>query len=114
MQQASKELCSFRTHQTLANRKKIAELALATRLPTIFQRRENVVAGGLLSYGPDLSDQFRQAALYVDRILGGEKPDDLPVQQATKFALVINRKTAKTLGLSVPPSLLALADDVIE
>jgi putative tryptophan/tyrosine transport system substrate-binding protein len=94
--------------------KKISELAQQTRLPTVFQRRENVEAGGLLSYGPNLNDQFRQAAFYVDRILRGEKPGDLPVQLPTKFDLVVNFKTARALGLTVPPSLLAIADEVIE
>jgi putative ABC transport system substrate-binding protein len=98
----------------IENGTRIAELAQKTRLPTAFQRRENVEAGGLLSYGPNLNDQFRQAAFYVDRILRGERPADLPVQQPTKFDLVINLKTAKALRLTVPPTLLALADEVIE
>jgi len=95
-------------------RRRIAELAQQARLPTAFQRRESVDAGGLLSYGPDLSEQFRQAASFVDRILKGEKPADLPVMLPTKFELVINLKTAKALGLTVPPSLLTRADEVIE
>ena len=93
---------------------KIAELAQQAQLPTAFQRRENVDAGGLLSYGPNLSDQFHQAAGHVDRILKGTKPADLPVEQPTRFELVINLKTAKALGLEVPPMLLARADEVIE
>jgi len=92
----------------------IAELAKKTRLPTAFQRRENVEAGGLLSYGANLNDQFHQVAIYVDRILKGTRPADLPVEQPTKFELVINLKTAKALGLTVPPNLLAIADEVIE
>jgi putative ABC transport system substrate-binding protein len=93
---------------------RIAELAQSARLPTAFQRRENVDAGGLFSYGPDLNNQFRQAAFYVDRILKGEKPAELPVQQPTKFELVINLKTAKALGLTVPLIMQMTADEVIE
>ena len=98
----------------IEHRRMIAALAQKTRLPTMFQRRENVAAGGLMSYGPDLPDQLRQAAFYVDRILKGTKPTDLPVQQATKIELVINLKSAKALGLTIPPTLLGLADEVIE
>jgi putative tryptophan/tyrosine transport system substrate-binding protein len=94
--------------------RRIAERAQSARLPTAFQRRENVDAGGLFSYGGDLNYQFRQAAFYVDRILKGEKPAELPVQQPTKFELVINLKTAKALGLTVPDRVLAIADEVIE
>jgi len=94
--------------------RRIAELAQAARLPTAFQRRENVEAGGLLSYGSNLNDQFRQAAFYVDRILKGAKPADLPVEQPTKLELVINLKTAMVLGLTVPQTLLVAADEVIE
>src|SRR5215471_6195714 len=93
---------------------RIAELAQSARLPTAFQRRENVDAGGLFSYGPDLNYQLRQAAFYVDRILKGEKPAELPVQQPTKVELVINLKTARVLGLTVPQSFLVAADEVIE
>jgi putative ABC transport system substrate-binding protein len=94
--------------------RRIAELAQSARLPTAFQRRENVDAGGLLSYGPDLNNQFRQAAFYVDRILKGEKPAELPVMQPTKVELVINLKTAKALGLTVPLIMQMTADEVIE
>jgi putative ABC transport system substrate-binding protein len=93
---------------------RIAELAQSARLPTAFQRRENVDAGGLFSYGPDLNYQLRQAAFYVDRILKGEKPAELPVQQPTKVELVINLKTAKALGLTVPQIMQMTADEVIQ
>ena len=98
----------------LSERSRIASLAQQARLATVFQRSENVEAGGLMSYGPKLTEQFRQAAVYVDRILKGAKPADLPVDQPTKFELVINLKTAKALGLTIPPSLLQRADQVIE
>jgi putative ABC transport system substrate-binding protein len=98
----------------LEHSRRIAELAQSARLPTAFQRRENVDAGGLFSYGADLNYQFRQAAFYVDRILKGEKPAELPVQQPTKFELVINLKTAKALGLTVPLIMQMTADEVIE
>jgi putative tryptophan/tyrosine transport system substrate-binding protein len=98
----------------LEHSRRIAELAQSARLPTAFQRRENVDAGGLFSYGADLNYQFRQAAFYVDRILKGEKPAELPVQQPTKFELIINLKTAKALGLTVPLIMQMTADDVIE
>jgi putative tryptophan/tyrosine transport system substrate-binding protein len=94
--------------------RKIAELAQAAKLPTVFQRRENVEAGGLMSYGGNIKYQFRQAAFYVDRLLKGAKPGELPVEQATKLEFVINLKTAKTLGLTVPQTLLVAADEVIE
>jgi putative ABC transport system substrate-binding protein len=98
----------------VAHARRIAELAQQARLPTAFQRRENVEAGGFFSYGPNVSDQWRQAAFYVDRIFKGEKPADLPVQLPTKFDLLVNLKTAKTLGLTIPPGVLAIADEVIE
>jgi putative ABC transport system substrate-binding protein len=95
-------------------RSKIAQLALRNRLPTSFAHREHVDAGGLMSYGPNFADMWRHAAVYVDKILKGAKPADLPVEQATKFELIINLKTAKALGLTIPPSLLLRADQVIE
>jgi putative tryptophan/tyrosine transport system substrate-binding protein len=98
----------------VAERRQLAELALKARLATVFTRSENVEAGGLVSYGPSLVDQFRQAAVYVDKVLKGTKPADIPVEQPTKFELVINMKTAKTLGLTIPQSLLLRADEVIE
>ena len=95
-------------------RARIGSLALAQKLPTIVGIAEMVPHGPLLSYGQDFPDFFRRAVHYVDRILKGAKPADLPVEQPTKFKLVINLKAGKTLGLSVPPTLLAQADEVIE
>ena len=98
----------------LENRTRIAELAAKQRLPILFDVREFVQAGGLMSYGPVTTDLYPRVAGYIDRILKGEKPGDLPVQFPTRFGLVINLKTARALGLDVPPALLAIADEVIE
>jgi len=97
-----------------AARQFLAELATKYRLPTMFAVRDHVEAGGLMSYGPDYSELVRRGAVYVDKILRGAKPADLPVEQPTKFELVINLKTAKALGLTIPPSVLGRADYVIE
>jgi putative tryptophan/tyrosine transport system substrate-binding protein len=98
----------------LAERQRVAELAIKHRLPTMSTLKDVVEAGGLVSYSPNWDDLFRRGAIHVDKILKGAKPADLPVEQATKFELVINLKTAKALGLTIPPSLLQRADQVIE
>jgi putative ABC transport system substrate-binding protein len=96
------------------HRARLADLASKNRLPSMYGMGEYVKAGGLISYGANISDRFRHSATLVDKILKGAKPADLPVQQPTKFELTINLKTAKALGLTVPPALLARADEVIE
>ena len=98
----------------ISNRTRFNILALRLRLPTVYSLRENVDAGGLLSYGPNLPDQFRRAADFVDKILRGSKPGEIPVEQPTRFDLIINLKTAKALGLTIPETLLATADEVIQ
>ncbi len=97
-----------------AERTRIAELAAQSRLPGIYGGKEFAEAGGLMTYGIDIHESFRRAATYVDKILKGAKPADLPVEQPNKFELVINLKTAKALGLTIPPSLLQRADEVIQ
>jgi putative ABC transport system substrate-binding protein len=99
---------------TITHRRRIADLVAGKGIPAIYGFREFVEAGGLMSYGPSLPDMFRRAADYVDKVLRGAKPADLPVEQPTKFELVINRKTAKALGLTIPETLLATADEVIQ
>ena len=97
-----------------ANQKRIIGFALKSRLPSAYNRREDVEAGGLLSYGADLADSYRRVAYYVDRILKGAKPADLPVEQPTKFEFVINLKTAKQIGVTIPPEVLARATRLIK
>ena len=97
-----------------ANQKRIVGFALKSRLPSVYIRREFVDAGGLMSYGADLADSYKRVAYYVDRILKGAKPADLPVEQPTKFEFVINLKTAKQIGLTIPPEVLARANRLIK
>ena len=97
-----------------SNTKPIVDFALRNRLPSIFHSRDFVDAGGLMAYGADFADLYRRAAVFVDKILKGAKPADLPVEQPTKFGLVINLKTAKQIGLTIPPNVLARADRVIK
>jgi hypothetical protein len=105
-----------KSFRTLSNAKAtlLADLQLKHRLPEIFALKGNVVAGGLMSYGVDPEDLYRRAANYIDKILKGTKPADVPVEQASKYLLVVNLKTAKAPGLSIPPTVLARADEVIE
>jgi putative ABC transport system substrate-binding protein len=98
----------------VSQRSRIAQVAIENRLPSAYTYREHVEAGGLIAYTPNYHDLFRRAAIYADKILKGSKPGELPIEQPTKFDLVINRKTAKALGIDVPPMLLARADEVIE
>jgi putative tryptophan/tyrosine transport system substrate-binding protein len=98
----------------ITHRERLADLAREHRLPAMFGSKENVQAGGLISYSADLTDLHRRAASYIDKILRGAKPDELPVEQASKYEMVINLKTAKALGITIPASLLARADEVIE
>ena len=93
---------------------RIVDLAVTHHMPGIFEWREFAEAGGLMSYGPSIADMYRRLATYVDKILKGAKPGDLPVEQPTKFDFVINLKTAKALGLTIPPSVLVRADQIIE
>jgi putative ABC transport system substrate-binding protein len=96
------------------NARLLAELALKHRLPTAFGNRDNVVVGGLMSYAPDMNDQWRRAAVYIDKILKGARPAELPVEQASRYQLIINLRTAKALGLPIPPSVLRRADEIID
>jgi ABC-type uncharacterized transport system substrate-binding protein len=102
------------TYSSVLKNAQIAELALANRLATIFALREYAEAGGLMSYGENVADFFRRAASFVDKIFKGASPGDLPIEQPTKFHLVINRKTADALGVTIPPQLYIFADEVIE
>jgi putative tryptophan/tyrosine transport system substrate-binding protein len=98
----------------VAYRKQVAELAAKYRLPAIYRSMESIEAGGLMAYGPNYSDLYRRAAIYVDKIFKGANPGDLPIEQPTKFELIINLKTAKALGITIPPSLLLRVDEVIQ
>ena len=104
----------MRNPQTLLYRKPIVDFAAEERLPAIYAMSDIAEAGGLMSYGPNRADLFRRAAAYVTKILNGAKPADLPIEQPTKFELAINLQTAKALGIAIPPSVFAIADEVIE
>src|SRR5262249_17263915 len=99
---------------TFAHRQRIAQLEVSSHLPTLYDNKEFVDAGGLVAYGPNLVDMHRRLATYVDKILKGAKPADLPVEQPTKFELAINLKTARALGLTIPQTLLGRADEIIQ
>jgi len=107
-------LIAFPTPVVVANRAQVIELAARRRLPAVYPYRYFTEAGGLMSYGPDTIEIYRAAATYIDRVLKGARPADLPVQQPSKFELVVNLKTARTLGVELPPTLIARADAVIE
>jgi putative ABC transport system substrate-binding protein len=107
-------LIVFPHPKTIANRRLISSLAIRHRMPAVYPYRYFAADGGLIAYGPDQTDQWRGAGAYVDRILKGEKPAVLPVQTPTRYELAINLKTAKALGLMVPPGLIARADEIIE
>jgi putative ABC transport system substrate-binding protein len=107
-------LITFGDAFTMRHRTQIVALAAASQLPAIYEAREFAETGGLMAYGPRLLDMFRRAASYVAKLLSGAKPEDLPVEEATTFSLVINLKTATALGLEIPPSLVSRADEVIQ
>jgi putative ABC transport system substrate-binding protein len=114
MRSGAEAIFVLETASIFRGRAPIAQLAIKNRLPTSFAFREYVEVGGLVSYGVNFSTMYRRAAEFADKILRGTKPADLPVEQSTKFELVINLKTAKSLGISIPATLLASADEVIE
>jgi len=114
MREQPAALLVFDDQITFVNRRRIVDVAARTRLPAIYGFRFYVDDGGLMAYSPNLADLFRRSVAYIDKILKGAKPADLPVEQPSKFELVINLKTAKALGLTIPPSLLGRADEVIE
>jgi putative ABC transport system substrate-binding protein len=114
MQSRAEAILVLESASIFRGRAQIAQLAMKSRIPTSFAFREYVEVGGLVSYGVNFATMYRRAAEYADRILRGTKPVDLPVEQSTKFELVINLKTAKAVGIEIPPKVLALADEVIE